>query len=111
MFCRCFNRVFLSRLRVCRDEEERAEFILAPQAAVTAEAAVVAAAAERFRFSRRRLNKSELEAPGKARPLVAVAILSFETLDTDVDMVWTRLFPFFASTREAAERPTPSPAA
>lgn len=78
MFCRCLNNVFLSRLRVCRDAEERVEFILAPQAAVTANVV----AAERFLFSLLRLNRSELELLDKLRPFVDVLpLLLFEALE------------------------------
>ena len=81
MFCRCFSRVFRSRLRVCNDAEDRAEFILAPQAAVTAEVAVAvaAAAAERFLFKRLRLNRRELELLDEPRPLDAT--VRFDALD------------------------------
>lgn len=83
-------RVFLSRLRVCKDAEDRAEFILAPQAAVTAEvaAAVVvvvlaAAAAERFLFKRLRLSRRELELLDEPRPLDAT--VRFDALDPAVE--------------------------
>lgn len=100
MFCRCLNNVFLSRLRVCRDAEEMAEFILAPKAAVTAEVAVVA---ERFLFSLLRLNRSELELLDKLRPFVDVLpLLLFEALDPNA--AWE----FLISRREAATFPPPS---
>ena len=60
MFCRCFSRAFLSRLRVCKDAEDRAEFILAVVTAEVAVAVLAAAAAERFLFKRLRLNRREL---------------------------------------------------
>lgn len=82
MFCRCLNKFFLSRLRVCKDAEERAEFILTPEAAVTAEVAVVAAVVERFLFNLLRLNRSELELLDKLRPFVdVVPTLLFKALD------------------------------
>lgn len=71
---------------MCKDAEERAEFILAPQAAVTAEVVVVvvaAAAAERFLFKRLRLNRRELELLDEPRPLDAT--VRFDALDPAVE--------------------------